>query len=977
MANKALVGMLLASGPLCGMAWGQALPPATNAEQVLPVAPTKKSKTPLPEKKSEEIVVTGSRLRLRPDQAVAAVTRIGAEQIQQSGVDSNTLDILRKEVPAFQGRGNTGNSNANNLNQNTGGGAVAQLHNLDTLVLVDGRRVAISGVAAIGGKAFVDVNEIAPSAIDRIEVLTDGASSIYGSDAIGGVVNIILKKHVTGTEFNTRFGFADNGYLEKSGSLTTGTSWNDIDVTFSGSILSTAPLYQRDRSFSQPIINKSSALPGSIGGSSPALLAPGLVSPSQLVPTGLGAAATSLSQLEANGVYLPETNSSLARAYDFSRYQTLLLGTQQKNLYLDAEDKLFDGQATLYGNVLYSDTVSSTDFLPYSTPVTVPGGAPYNPLAGTVSSVNFGDLQRPKSFNNDQEAARFTLGLRGNLSHDWAWDLAYVHSQNWLAQQIDNVIFAPNLKAAIAGGYNAAGQRTPGGPYSLEYSDYSIFGAQGIVPALDPFSPTGGLNQASLSRLYGSEMIHTSSVLDSVDGEVTGSVFHLPAGPVGVAVGFQLRREGLSGSADAPGQNTGPTKQEWLGGVFADPFSVSRDVAALFGELRVPIFSSSYNLPGFHALDLIAAGRGEDYSDAGRSFVPKIGARWQPFNRDLTIRTSYSRSFTAPTLYAESGPTDTRLVGSSVITSVFGIPNPGLQGEDGNNPQLHPSISHTFNVNATYAPSYAKGLTVSGEYSYVNQQGFPGGVGFTNILQSVNQLGAASPFANQIAQGNFPGLAGATPFTQPGQLLAYLKANPNNALNVYAVDRFRNLGGIHARIFTLTGNYDLPLNDGSTVSLGTAGTIFDSFKFQALPGQQFYQYAGTATNGGTGVQGTLPTARFYSTINWAHENWSVLLGNTVVSSVTDEGPGGLVYATSKILKPVPVSAYVSWDLRATLNGAMIFGPRGKGWTLAGGINNVTNALPPVAPQAFPDNNADVSTYSPIGRLFYLGVTGAF
>ena len=391
----------------------------------------------------------------------------------------------------------------------------------------------------------------------------------------------------------------------------------------------------------------------------------------------------------------------------------------------------------------------------------------------------------------------------------------------------------------------------------------------------------------------------------------------------------------------------------------------------------MPIFGQHFTLPGFHQLDLIGAGRGEVYSDSGRAFTPKIGFRWQPIDRQITVRTSYSRSFTAPTLFAESGPTDTRLAGSSIIQSVFGLPNPGFNAEDGNNPNLHPSVSHTFNINTTVTPNLIPGLTLSGEYSFVEQSGFPGGVGFTNIMQSVNQFGSASPFANQIAMGNFPGGAGATPFTKPGQLQSFLAANPNNASNLYSVDRFRNLGGIHARIYTLTGGYDIPLADNSTLQLDTAGTYFDSFKFQALPGQAFYQYAGLATNGGTGVQGTLPRTRFYSTVNWVHDKWTLLLGNTFVSSVADHGAGGIVYATSKTLHSVRIPPYVAWDLQTTLNGSLIMGEKGRLWTLTLGVNNITNALPPLAVQAFPDNNADISTYSPIGRLFYFGVHGGF
>src|SRR5258708_17093502 len=169
-----------------------------------------------------EIVVTGSRIPTPIDRVAAKVTIVDAEAIAKAGVSTDVLDILRKTVPSFQGRGNTGNSNANNTNPNTAVGAQLQLHNLDTLVLVNGRRVAISGIAAIGGKAFVDANQIPPSAIDHIEVLADGASAIYGSDAIAAVANIILKSNYDGADIGIRDGEASGDYRERSAYFTAG-----------------------------------------------------------------------------------------------------------------------------------------------------------------------------------------------------------------------------------------------------------------------------------------------------------------------------------------------------------------------------------------------------------------------------------------------------------------------------------------------------------------------------------------------------------------------------------------------------------------------------------------------------------------------------------------------------------------------------------------------------------------------------------
>ncbi len=893
-----------------------------------------------------EIVVTGSRIPTPIDRVAAKVTIVDAEAIAKAGVSTDVLDILRKTVPSFQGRGNTGNSNANNTNQNTAGGAQLQLHNLDTLVLVNGRRVAISGIAAIGGKAFVDVNQIPPSAIDHIEVLADGASAIYGSDAIGGVVNIILKSNYDGADIGIRDGEASGDYRERSAYFTAGTAWHDLHVTISGSWSETDPLYQDRRSFSTPITGRVSVVPGTIGGATPAILAPGLNSPSAKNPTGANATAPSLAALIANGTYFASTNAGIANTYDISQFQTLLLGTEQKAFSVNLNDEIIPSRLIAFGDAQIARNTSFTQFLPITQNLTVTQNAPFNPLDAAFPSVNFADWNLPKQFNNTADSARVTAGLRGDITSHWNWEAAYVYSRNTLDQTQSDLIYKPNLPLAIAGGFD-------------------------VQPALDPFARAAGLNPASLANVFGQELIRTSSFLHSFDASIVGTIFKLPAGEPGVAVGVSWRQEGLSATTDPNGNNTGPTAQRWIGGTFADAYAKTRTVKGAYAEVRIPVTSPDWNVVGFHALDLIFAGREENYTDAGSAFVPKLSFRWQPIGESLTIRGSYSKSFTAPTLFAESGPTDTRIVGSAVIQSVFGIANPGFNGEDGNNPNLRPSKTQTHTISLTFTPKDVPGLRLSGEFSEIHQSGFPGGIGFTNILQNVDQLGAASPFVNNVAMGNFPGLPGAVAFTAPGQLGNFLRANPNNATNLYAIDRFQNLGGLMVKALTLNGGYELPTARFGTFAVNTAGTVFDSFEFQALPYQPFYQYAGFATNGGTGVQGTLPKYRFYTTFDWRLTHWDATLANTYVSSVTDIGAGGIVYATSTTLKPIPVASYTAWDVRLAYTADAVLGRIGKSWSVALGVNNIANRLPPLSPQAFTDNKADVASYSPIGRLVYV------
>ena len=241
---------------------------------------------------------------------------------------TNALEILRKAIPSFAGRSNAGTSNANNDNQRTAGGSQLQLRNLPTLILVNGRRVANSGVGGINGKNFVDVNQIPAAAIDHIEVLTDGASSLYGSDAIGGVVNFILKSDYKGLNAGGRYASANGDYKERSAYITGGTEVGPVSMTATGSYSKTNPLFQNARAFTSPLYNKTSSIPGVVaaGGSNPgAILAPGVNSPSQLNPTGAAATATSVNQLIANGTYVPTTPGAVAAGFDVSPYQTLLL----------------------------------------------------------------------------------------------------------------------------------------------------------------------------------------------------------------------------------------------------------------------------------------------------------------------------------------------------------------------------------------------------------------------------------------------------------------------------------------------------------------------------------------------------------------------------------------------------------------------------------------------------------------------------
>jgi iron complex outermembrane receptor protein len=925
-----------------------------------------------------EIVVTGSALPTTPDRIVAPVTTIDQHKIDIAGVDTTPLEILRKTMPAFQGRGNIGASNANNTNQNTGGGSQLRLRDLDTLVLINGRRVAVDAIAGIGGKIFVDVNQIPPSAIERVEVLADGASAIYGSDAIGGVVNFVLKQKFEGLEVGGRYAGADKGYSERSAYFTTGTSLGDrVDFVLDGSYSKTDPLFQKDRSFTNPFIVSTTAVPGAVGNN---LLNLNLNSPSQSVPTGIGATAPSIASL-IPAVYTASNAAGIGATYPLSQFQTLLMQQETSALGGSMNARLTqDGSVQAFGDFEYAHAKSFTQFLPRISAVTVPAGAPFNPTTAAVAGVQFGDASLPKQYFNTSDKFRITGGLKGEfdlVGRSWRWEAAYTHSEDKLDQRQTNVIYGPNLPLAIAGGFNAAGVATPGGAFSKVFGNFDTNSPLILVPAPDPFA-RGGRSADSLANVFGTEFISGKSTLDSGDIQLnTTNLFSLPGGNVGLAVGAAWRREALSASADLNGRNTGPTAQRWIGGQFFDPFSRSRTIQAGFGEVRIPITGEGWSPAGFHAFDLVGAVRFEHYSDAGDSTVPKVGFRWEPVDNQLVIRGTYSKSFTVPSLYAEYGPTDTRQAGGAIIQGAFpGQPSSPFNAEDGNNPSLLPATANITSFGFVIQPNAIPGLHATVQYTSIDQRNIAGGIGFNNILVDVNRLGSASIFFNNASKNNFVGQPGAVQFQNPGDLLAFLNAAPGvNNNNLFVIDQFRNLGGIKLRTVDVTVDYTVHTAEHGDFILSTLLTYLDSYKYQALPSQPFFEFAGAVSNSPQ-AGGTQPKWRAYSTIEWTNGPWDAVLANNFIDGVKDEGAGGFTFANAGV-PALSVGSYSTFDARVSYKFGGLGIPRLQEARLAVGVNNIGDVSPRLAPKAFPDNGADVSTYNPIGRLWYVQLMTKF
>jgi len=356
--------------------------------------------------KLDKFEVTGSYLPLSADAPAIPVTVIDAEAIARTGVTTSVLDVLKKTAPQFTGSRNLGNNNANIGGGSTNGGAQLALRNLPTLVLINGRRAAFAPVSASGGYEFVDVNLIPVAAVDRIELLTDGASAVYGSDAVSGVVNIILKSNYEGLEVGAHYGFSDNGghYSERSVHAVGGISNGKTSITVSAEWSRSDPLYQYERSFSSPIYG-TPTYAGVINiGSSYYLLNPSLSS----APAG----HTDIATLVANGTYLgPYTSTQVQQYFDLSKYVTLLQEFTRKSGTASFEHK-FNDRVSLFGDVLYANTQTfyQLNAQPFAASLAASNAA--NPTTSAITARNR-LVDYPRQYYNDTQSIRGVVGLKG------------------------------------------------------------------------------------------------------------------------------------------------------------------------------------------------------------------------------------------------------------------------------------------------------------------------------------------------------------------------------------------------------------------------------------------------------------------------------------------------------------------------------------------------------------------------------------
>jgi iron complex outermembrane recepter protein len=936
----------------------------------------------------QTFVVTGSNIPNADEALAIPVSVISPSDIVNSGVETNVLDVLRKISPAISG---IGGENATIATGSQDGGSQILIHNLPTLVLVNGRRMAYNPVDGSGGAEFVDLNAIPLAAIDRIEVLSDGSSAIYGADAIGGVINVILKKDYNGWEADAHYGYSDTTghYSERSGSLSGGVSNGTTSITVSLEYTQTDPIVESQRPYTNPFyattyvpgilevfgLTTNSGTPG-FGYDEAFQLVSGVNAPP-------GGGTYTIQQLVAMGVYKdlgsfnnPSVISTVQHIYNLATHESLEQSLKRQSALVNLDHQIFgdklDGFAyLLFSHVNTESGLNAQPLFPFISDTnanlgnigasTVPSGTEYVPVSAPTNPLSQASLDQgftdgsggysayvhnrfestPRLFQNDNVALTVVGGLRGKINEDWSWEVAADISR-----------------------------------YQDNYANLGLLDTNNLIAAfvdgqLNPFA----INQApgATAGVVGTGFVNYVSTNNSFDAVLRGKLFDLPAGAVDFATGFDFSRQNLTA---VPDNNT--ANNLWIDSPTISPFDRSRSITSAYAEIEIPIVDKSHPLPGIYSMAFDGAARYDDYSGkVGSSKVPKVSLKYQPFDSQLTLRASAGKSFIAPQLFALYGPTATGSSSQITYTGANGTnyDNVQFQAASGSNPNLKPSTATTWDAGFVYTPKAIPNLSITGDYFDTTQHSLISTIDQSTIIQSVEDLGAASPYAAYIHFGTVNGVG--PNGNAPGQI----SSRPLSS--VYIIDNETNIGAVAIKGYDASVVYDVPTNSFGKFELNSTITVYDSYLIQILPTQNYFQYAGHVStiasnteneSSGGGEGGTIPRWKTYTSITWKYKGVELLAAQTFIPQVTDIGSGGADESP-----PLKVASFQQWDFALTYKlSALHWSHWTDGLKVRVGVNNAFDYEPPVAPYLLLDSIADVSTYNgPIGRMFYTDISYKF
>ncbi len=897
----------------------------------------------------DAIVVTGSRLGGLQLEQASPIAIVSAKEIALSGQVNveNIIKDLPQLVPSVTGASN-----------NPGGGvATADLRGLGstrTLVLVNGRRYV-----AYDADQIVDLNTIPAGLIERVDIVTGGRSAVYGSDAIAGVVNFVMKRDFSGVQANANYrineqgdGGTFNSNILLGGNFADGRGNATLyfDYTKRDGITQGSRDYSR-----QALVDDGEG--GLIAGGS------GSIEGTRFAIGGVNR------KFETDGSYTPYNSATDAYNYAPANY----LQVPQKRFLMSAQtnyevSKAFNVYAE--GQLINNRVKNQLAATPFTGSVQLDADSSFlsagsrallggldNDRDGYVTSTIYRRLTEvgPRVSSTDNTAYRALLGANGDIGGGWNYDAYYSYAKTRTVEKQTGNVSRSRVLQALKTTYDAGG--------NLVCSDTSngcvplnIFGAGNISDAAAAFISIPTQNTSTISEQVASASISNKNLFD------------LGAGPAGIVFGTEYRKEQGSYNPDfalSSGDVVGFNGGEGLGGGY--------DVKEAYTEVAVPLLA---DMPFVHRLEVNGAYRYSYYSTAAKSVnTYSGGAVWSPI-RDVSLRGQYARAVRAPTvsnLYSGASqdfPTATDPCTSAVAVTnanlnasclAAGVPaallgtaydggSTQIQTINGGNPNLREETSDTYTAGIVLQPSFLHGFSFTADYYKISIDNYISTAGTANLIRAC--------FGD--ATNNY------TPYDA-----SYCSSLPRDA-NSYAItdaaNTLQNTGGVKTRGVDFEARYRTALgfgafgSDTSNLDLRFSGTRLIAFDYNpvaAIPDLTL-NCAGKfgVTCGNPYSKWRLSTRATYAT---GPVTVSVLYRH--LSAVKDDD-STTTYAVETI------KAYDYIDLTAAFEVK-------PGFTWSVGVNNLFDKQPPILGDNQEQANTYPSTYDPYGRAFFMATSIRF
>ena len=923
----------------------------------------------------EEVIVTGSSIRGAAPVGSNLIA-VGQADIEKTG--AQTIQQVLRSVPSVVGmgavgQGGFGSADGAGTNAPTIHGLGASASN-STLILIDGHRFPLSGI----NHTLADPNILAPLALERVEVLADGASSVYGSDAVAGVINFITRRRFNGVQVRAQTSFAD-GYQTYGAGIVGGKTWD------TGSVLGAFGYSDRDGllSYKRDITKRDRS---AIGGSN---LASFFCSPATIQ---VGSGNIIPAPYTGAGV----SNSAANALCDYSGVADLIPSEKRYNAMFKVTQEIGDN-LTVSGDMVYSDrnnltrnsrgTIQATIFGPGNAAATASGQV--NPFfrapagsTATSESIRFdaNELFGPGATTKaGEETAYFHGSAEYKLGENWRATLGGTYWFNNSFTYQTGSINSSSALLALNGTTNGGGNLTTP----------SINGTTTIITqrltadnALDVFN-TGSANRTSAAtraRILDADVTNRArQTLKNVTFKIDGDLFEGPAGAIKSAFGAEYVAYTLAQDVVRP-NNTGPAST----GSSSLHLDYDRNVRSMYAEFLIPLISPDMAIPMVRSFDVNLSGRYDKYSDFGSTKNPRVAANWGVVE-GLKFRANWAKSFVAPALTSRGadafGTTgETSIAGGPTVnvpvsaypSIVGGIPGcnpgavtcqvgggvPGLQ-VNGGNADLEPQKGESWSVGADWDVPFIPRLRLSGTF-WSNK--IIGGITAPSAAFAVNAAGLNSLLTI------YPG--GAT----QAQIAAVTAGRPLNTAipaNVYYVYNFQQRNALNMWVegVDLSANYSLD-TDAGRFSIDAIASMKTKFEQQVGIGGAKFDVLGT-----TGFNTTFPSIELDSRVGvtwdsdfglsanvfWNHtgeyKNWS---GNTI-TPITRNAAGVPTGGGDTVKAGNFFDAHVSYDLP------------GEGITkdleLFADVNNVFDKDPPFYNSA---NGYDTFSGNPLGRQITVG-----